>query len=202
MRLSNGAVAILISATALLVSGYMAWNARSSLGVASSALDVSRDALDLQKEHNRVSVRPALNLSRQISFEGGDEGSLFRLKVENRGLGPANIRWSALFLNDERQSGWLRMLGNLGLEKAKHGNFYQLGRRHTLLPNDEIVLVELLDEASAHAANGNWNMGRLEIHFCYCSFYDDCWMAEWSGPTSPGYSTESCPRDRFRFDTP
>jgi hypothetical protein len=185
-------VAITLSVLALGLSGLGVWYTHRSVSVAEGSLEVASKALEMQ----RLSLRPTLELGREVSAP-------FTLKITNKGLGPARVRWSALFIDDVRQTGWIDSMKFLGLEEGRIGGLTQLGQTHVLQPGEEQVILRIEDKPGHIAFNSAYNQSRVVLKYCYCSLYGDCWMTIWHYQNKDEEElVDECPRDNFVFKTP
>lgn len=95
-KLSHYAV-VVIATLAVIVS---IWQVR-----------ISERQLEIQREHNRLTVKPYLTISQTLS---GEQSEL-ELTIKNKGFGPAKINILELYYQGQTYDSWIPLLSKLGL---------------------------------------------------------------------------------------
>src|SRR5439155_2539992 len=166
----------------------------------SASLQLTKEALDLTREHDRLSTRPKVAFSRSPGLKFGSTGEQgILVTLTNEGLGPAQVRWSGLYLDGVAQRSWAQFFTTLGA-KQHQGTYFQIGRSFWL---KEGSLIDLLREERTDSAapfNIAFNQGRIDFRICYCSLYDECWMS-WIQNIKPREDTpiKDCPPEDLGF---
>lgn len=138
-----------------------------------SALAVSILDTSSQRAESRAAVWPHLTVDVRYDSEG------FRLEVQNDGVGPARVRWSKMLLDGEEIADLdAAILATLGPEEAFSYDVYQAGglEQAVLASGDWHQYFFVPWEDRTRRLVNNWE-GRVTIETCYCSVYDDCWIA-------------------------
>ena len=134
------------------------------------------------RRHNRLSVRPQLDLKLEVS--SGKAGWV----LSNVGVGPAIPRAFEIFSSSERLTSWAEFPHHVGLrdsfcgsiETFQYGEFIPPGNKRRLFwVNDLSSTQQLLTEVN-----------KISMELCYCSIYEDCWTVHW--PTRGAQVPEHC----------
>lgn len=142
----------------------------AAVAVAIAALVVSVYTAFLEREHQRLSVKPRM----QISFYYNDVGAGWTLS--NLGIGPAHVVWSEALVDGVAQPHWpgvtaaMRIKSNAAFEFTvpNPGSFQSAGATAPLMfARDPVLRQELID-----------GRARLNFRICFCSLYDECWLTE------------------------
>ncbi len=146
--------------------------ALASAAIASCSLVLTYWTALQQRQHDRLSVVPYLRTSFYYSQEKG-----LTLELSNSGIGPAKLHQYQVYLDGKRLDTWDSLVLAYLPETASTGSVqYQalvgrgvLGSQKSVTmfgTKDPLIATKLRDGAS-----------RLSFHICYCSFYDECWIA-------------------------
>jgi len=154
---------------------------------ATAAVAVSVYEARIDRAHQRVSVWPYLGQSNSLTA-----GSPYRRTVSNVGIGPARIRSFQVRVDGTVRRGWPEVVRALTGDSASGRIVYSsLGRGDVLLPGQTLELLTLPPGATATAFWREAQGDRLSTRICYCSLYDECWLAE-SGAGEPR-PARACP---------
>lgn len=152
----------------------------ASLIVAAAAFGLSVWQVWVTQNHNRLSVKPQVQISRYLSLS--PEATLVGLRVVNNGFGPATVRGSLLNFKGKDLGPIIRPtwhqidsdtepLGKLGRSLFPNGTFLPAGERFGLLTLTEV------NKRQVDAFRDLSDL--LKLRICYCSAYDECWTATW-----------------------
>jgi hypothetical protein len=170
------------------------WISFAALIVAGCALFFTIREFRTAREHDRLSVRPWLNLD----FAYDETGVGWRLATQ--GLGPARIEMFEVTVDGKPQTSWQAVSGALGLPPLtgnwKHANLGPL----TLNPNQASSLFWVPSGTLADALLANNR--RVQMRICYCSYYDECSLLSWNAGGVDTQSVPSCPRPSVVFNEP
>lgn len=151
----------------------------SAVVIGICALGVSLYEAGLMREEQRSAVLPLVEISRSYYTEGLDSDR-WRLKINvgNVGIGPARVRDFRVLVDGAPHANWASMLRALsGSDDAiSYGHSTINGR--TIPPDTDIVVFDLND--TEHAATIGEAFDRLELQACYCSVFDECWIATYT----------------------
>ena len=157
-----------------------------AIGLSICALLVSVFEVSAIRDETRFQVWPFIAIGTGYSSEG------FRILVENKGVGPAKIRDVSFTFDGERleapsQSAMFNALIERTLgeeEKFDYGLYRMSDLEGGVMSADESTdLFAVPWENSTGRIRrlaGIWQE-RLFVTVCYCSVYEDCWLAELNG---------------------
>jgi hypothetical protein len=151
----------------------------SLLALATSAYQsmLMRDQTRLMQVESRASVWPSVAIGENDTHTATDDA--FTWRVDNNGVGPAKIESVQVSVDGKPFRNWKDISAALLPEHPFHAG--QSSINGTVLPaslNREttIELVKLTDPVLARAFHDA--QSRFKITICYCSVYDDCWIAD------------------------
>jgi hypothetical protein len=151
----------------------------------------------LMQGEARASVWPYLAIGYRLSEEG--EGRGYTWQISNDGVGPARIESVTVTLDGKPVRHWRELLGALfgdGDVPATYSQVY--GRVLPPSTNRETTIdaLHLLDMAQAKAFFAAQD--RIGMTICYCSVYDDCWIARKQDPNVQ--PAKRCDRSGEQFE--
>ncbi len=170
----------------------------SAVVIGVCALGVSLYETKLMREQQRAAVLPMLELARShyTVYEGdASEWKLF-LHAENVGIGPARVRDFTVTVDGQPHPTWgSAMQALVGSDvPVEYGHSSINGRT---IPAEKLIR---MFELSNTELTGKIleNFDRLDYEACFCSVFDECWTASYSGF---GASTpvESCSSSEDSF---
>ena len=138
----------------------------------------------LQKQV-RASAWPAVALGINQSYQQGrdeqgqpaDSGE-FEILVKNDGVGPALLRTASVKLDGQAVATWDALFQRVLGHRPQHlhtAAFTRLVLPASVNRDTAISAMKVSDAADAHALGEA--LGRIEIDVCYCSIYEECWIA-------------------------
>lgn len=153
------------------------------------ALFVSVLEVSSIRSEQRMGVWPYVDVSTSYNAEG------FTVSATNKGIGPARVRFMSMSLDDQPVDDLDTMIqGILGPERAFSYDVYRASNPtgSVLSPDERTTLfgVPWTDDSRALVEE----LGSFSLSLCYCSVYDDCWVARMNqGDPEP---VSSCPSSR------
>lgn len=169
----------------------------SAVFIGVCALVVSLYETRLMRQEQRSAVLPIIELGRS-HYVAGDDEDRWRLSLHtsNVGIGPARILDFHVTVDGEPHLTWgSAMQALVGTDQeVRYGQSSVNGR--TLPPDREIVMFDLSDEQYAPKIVDEFE--RLDFEACYCSVFDECWTASYSGFGSHA-AVDECRRDETSF---
>ena len=158
-------------------------NVASTLALAVSifALAIGAWQTRLMQSQARASVWPHLSIGYTYNSKVDENG--FVWNVDNNGVGPARIDTVEVALDGRPMKTWKDVLKALGF----HGELRVSTTSFSgdVIPpslNRETAISAIrINEADA-AALFKAAVPRFTMDICYCSVYDDCWIAHWQNP--------------------
>ncbi|MBT8078504.1 MAG: hypothetical protein KJO31_07990 [Gammaproteobacteria bacterium] len=177
-------------------NSFSRWLARPETLVALSALLLSLCGLfvavyeaSLMRKSERASVWPFVQVSPSLTDER------IAVWVQNTGVGPARVQAASLQLNNETVARWSELLEALPArgdvdtyESMLNGRVLPAGSE----PEDVFRLLRDGSENNRALAAAFWTLireGDLDLTVCYCSVYDECWIASLQDTIRPERDT-------------
>ncbi len=131
---------------------------------------------ELMQKQSRASVWPYISLGENSTNRHGEEA--FTWRIDNNGVGPAKIESVVVSLDGKPYTTWDKVFAALKPDMPFHGA--QSSVNGTVLPpslNRETT-VEMVKPSDPQLARAVLEAkDRFQIQVCYCSVYDDCWIA-------------------------
>jgi hypothetical protein len=151
----GSAVAVIVSALALFVSFYQA---------------------KIAERQAHASVWPYVSIDYDINDQGDRSGFIWT--VQNNGLGPALIQSVIVSVDGQPQQDWKGVCRALGIKENFASTMSEVSGR--VLPPDtnRETTIDAIHVISPGVAKVFFeNRKRLSMEICYCSVYEECWVA-------------------------
>ena len=151
----------------------------------------------LMQNQSRASVWPYVAIGYRINDEGESRG--YTWQISNDGVGPARIESVTMTLDGKPVRHWRELFHALYGDVDVPATYSQVyGRVLPPSTNRETTIdaLHLLDMAQANAFFAAQD--RIEMTICYCSVYDDCWIARKQNPNVE--PTARCDRSGAQFE--
>jgi hypothetical protein len=151
----------------------------------------------LMQSQSRASVWPYVAIGYSINDEGGDRG--YTWQISNDGVGPARIESVTMTLDGKPVRHWRELFRALFGDADVPATYSQVyGRVLPPSTNRETTIdaLHLTDMAQAKAFFAAQD--RIDMTICYCSVYDDCWIARKQDPIVQ--PAASCERSGEQFE--
>ena len=135
----------------------------------------------LMQSQSRASVWPYVSIGYAIDDAGESRG--YTWQIGNDGVGPARIESVEVTLDGKPVHHWRELFRALLGDVAVPATYSQIyGRVLPPSTNRETTIdaLHLTDMAQARAFFAAQD--RIDMTICYCSVYDDCWLARRSDP--------------------
>ncbi len=167
---------VLVSITAMVT-------AVAAVVVAILQTQVMREEAMMEREHQRLSVMPAV-LVYTGSHIGDTEGS-FSVGLVNQGIGPAVLEGFSVEVEGSSARGWQEIIASgtddqvhiAGDKRNVDGVTLSAATAGTFIPAGESLVPIKLDTTPENAALLRKFSENLVVSVCYCSLYKECWMA-------------------------
>lgn len=134
---------------------------------------------ELMQKQSRASVWPYLSLGENSTNKRGEEA--FTWRIDNNGVGPARIESVVVSVDGKPYTTWAKAYHALSPDLPFHGA--QSSANGVVLPpslNRETT-IEMFKPSDAALARATIDgKDRFGIQVCYCSVYDECWVAKLS----------------------
>jgi hypothetical protein len=149
-----------------------------ALAVSIFALAIGAWQTRLMQGQAHASVWPFVALG--YTYNSNTDANGFVLHVDNNGVGPAKVEMVTLSVDGKPMKRWADVLAALGVS--------QLPNMSTTSLNGDVIPPNLNRETTIQALRINERevatlfkgaIARFEMDICYCSVYDECWVAHW-----------------------
>jgi hypothetical protein len=134
------------------------------------------------RKHARLSVRPLVTISGTYNENGSG------WKLGNEGFGPALVRWFEVTVDGSPVQNWREFIKAVGLPKDTFFRYWVPQRATSFSPQEPRELFWVAPGPADKALRST--QAKITMRMCYCSLYDECWLAT-GGPNVPPY--QSCP---------
>jgi len=106
----------------------------------------------------------------------------FVIGMVNAGVGPALIRYFAVRIDGKPVRSWREFLAAISEDEAvRRAPFHEgiiNGSGWVMAPQVPVTAFSTETPEAVNAlAPPAWN--RIQISFCYCSIFNDCWLSDW-----------------------
>lgn len=149
-----------------------------ALAVSIFALAIGAWQTRLMQSQARASVWPHLEIGYTYNSNVDENGFLWR--IDNNGVGPARIETVRVTFDGKPLKKWDDAVAALGFKGPQHYSTSSLDGE--VIPpslNRETAIEALRVNQRDLAAAVKQNATRFGMDICYCSVYDDCWIAHW-----------------------
>ncbi len=135
----------------------------------------------LMQSQSRASVWPYLSIGYSINDQGEKQG--YTWEISNDGVGPARIQSVVMSVDDNPAHSWKDVFRAIFGNVPVDATYSQIFGR-VVAPNTNrdttIEALHLTNLAQAKVFYAQQN--RLKMEICYCSVYDECWVARQQDP--------------------
>ena len=149
-----------------------------ALAVSIFALAIGAWQTRLMQGQARASVWPHLSIGYTYNSNMDENGFIWR--VDNTGVGPARIESISLTLDGKPMKTWSDVLHALGFAGQMRVSTTSLSGE--VIPpslNRETAIDTIRINERVPAKTFKEAIDRFRMDVCYCSVYDDCWVAHW-----------------------
>ena len=165
-----------------------------ALTVSIFALAIGAWQTRLMQSQARASVWPHLEVGYTYNSNVDENGFIWR--IDNNGVGPARVESVTMTLDGKPMKHWNDVMHALAFDGTLHIATTSLAgevippslNRETAI---EAIRINQRDIATVFKTGS----ARFTMDVCYCSVYDDCWVAHWQ-------KTKSEPVDRCDENKP
>lgn len=142
------------------------------------------------RKQSAAAVWPYVQLLTWDSLDTGEE--VFRLSMTNAGVGPARIETMRLRLKGEAAVTWDEALPAL-VEgpPPRFGRMSVVGR--VMRPGESVDMMSTSDPRLVRALHDIVVQGEGSLEYCYCSIFDDCWLADIRSEIAQPTAIDECP---------
>lgn len=119
-------------------------------------------------------------LSIGYTYTSGVDADAFLWTIDNNGVGPALVQSVSMRLDGKPMRNWNEVLVALG--SKQRANMATTSFAGSVIPpstNRETTISAIRANDHDVAALFKGAIQRFRMDICYCSVYDDCWVAHW-----------------------
>lgn len=142
------------------------------------------------RQHTAAAVWPFV----QVMIEDYDRGDAagFSLALTNSGVGPAKMQDVRVSVDGNVTRDWSELVAIVGgdPEAAISRNFIS---NRVLRPDETVVIFGTTDAALARKLVGAISKPRGVLTYCYCSIFDECWLADTRMELQTREIVDACP---------
>ena len=124
-------------------------------------------------------------------YDTGDEAA-FAISFMNAGVGPARVDSVVLELNGEHIRDWVRAVTIVGGDADSDVSRNFIGGR-VLRPEETVDMIRTTDADLARRFQAAIAGPDKYIAYCYCSIFDECWLADSRKDLQNPEPVEMCP---------
>jgi len=142
------------------------------------------------RQQTAAAVWPFVQFSTEDSDSG--ESAEFTIYFSNTGVGPARMRTMQLVFDGEPIRDWEHAVTQLGGQLTDHVSRNFVSNR-VLSPDEKVVSFSTTDPNLARQFRATVANPANFIAFCYCSIFDECWLADSRKDLQNPEAVEDCP---------
>lgn len=142
------------------------------------------------RQQTSAAVWPFVQIS-VADFDSGEDAG-FTLSFTNSGVGPALVRSLRVVVDGEPMRDWAHVVGHLGGTLDDQVGRNSISHR-VLSPAERVDLISVTDPALARRFQAVIGNPENSISYCYCSIFDDCWLADSRHQPLTPKSVDACP---------
>lgn len=112
-----------------------------------------------------------------INDTNTSESAYIKISLDNVGVGPAKMQGVLLNYKGEFMRDWdsfIRKFDDQAALGVTYGKSDVYDR--VLAPDESLVIFQTSDRELAQRLQATIYQGELELSYCYCSIFDDCWL--------------------------
>lgn len=146
--------------------------ALSAVLIGACGLFISLYEASLMRQNQRAAVWPRVAVGFNIS------DTLVTFIAENAGVGPARVQSAEIRHNDSTLVNWIDLLRRTSAGSLSVSSNLNLVNGRVMSPEKriEFATFDFREEENAEALADSILRGSTDVHACYCSVYDECWI--------------------------
>jgi hypothetical protein len=152
-----------------------------AIAVSVFALALGAYQTRLMQSQARAGVWPFVSIG--YTYSSNVDKDAFIWSVNNNGVGPAKVEWVTVKLDDKPMKHWQDVLEALGANASVSMATSSLDGE--VIPpntNRETTVQPIKINEREVAKLFKTAEHRFKMDICYCSVYDECWIAHWQKP--------------------
>lgn len=130
----------------------------------------------------------------QMMFEDYDTGDAagFSIAFTNVGVGPAKMQDVRVIVDGNAVRNWSELVASVGGDTGAEVNRTFISDR-VLRPEETVEVFSTTDIELARKLFDAISKARSSLSFCYCSIFDECWLADSREDLQAPKLVEACP---------
>jgi len=142
------------------------------------------------RKQTSAAVWPYVQVS--VNDFATDESGLFEVSLSNAGVGPADIRAMRVTFGGQPWTSWRDVV--LAANDGATAEFRQTASTNRVLrPGEQVVIFGTDDLGLVTAFRSAVANRSSAIEYCYCSIFDECWVADSRQPDVRPEPATQCP---------
>lgn len=142
------------------------------------------------RQQTAAAVWPFVQLILE-DYDTGEEAA-FSLSFTNAGVGPAKMQDVRLSVNGTVTRNWSELVASVGGDDSAAVNRSFISDR-VLRPDEKVVVFSTTDAELARKLVGAVSKPKGVLTFCYCSIFDECWLADSNKDLHAPELVDACP---------
>jgi hypothetical protein len=142
------------------------------------------------RQQTAAAVWPFVQFATEDSDSG--ESAAFTMYFTNTGVGPARMRTMRLAIDGEPIRDWDHAVTLFGGQLADHVSRNFVSNR-ILSPHEKVVAFSTTEPDLARRFRASVANSGSFIAFCYCSIFDECWLADSRIDLQNPEAVKNCP---------
>ncbi|MGI9233948.1 MAG: hypothetical protein ACR2RD_09995 [Woeseiaceae bacterium] len=142
------------------------------------------------RQQTAAAVWPFVQIS-IADYDTGDSAG-FTMSFKNAGVGPARIRTVRLIIDGQPMRDWTHVVEHLGgtLDDSVGRSFVS---DRVLSPDEKVDMISVTDTDLARRFQTAIAGSENALSYCYCSIFDECWLADSRRDVLNPEPVEACP---------
>lgn len=168
-----------------------------ALAVSVFALAIGTWQTRLMQSQARAGVWPYLSIG--YTYTNNVDSNAFIWTIDNNGVGPARVQSVTVGVDGKRMRNWDEVLSALGTPKRP--SMATTSFAGSVIPpstNRETTIAAIRVNDRELGLLFKNAIERFQMDICYCSVYDDCWVAHWQRWQVD--AVDRCPVDGVQFE--
>jgi hypothetical protein len=142
------------------------------------------------RQQTAAAVWPFVQLMIE-DYDTGDEAG-FSIAFMNAGVGPAKVAGVRLVLDGEVARDWVQAVDIVGGDADSSVSRTFIGGR-VLRPEETVEMIRTTDRDLARLFQAAIARPEKHITYCYCSIFEECWLADSRKDLQSPEPVEMCP---------
>ncbi len=142
------------------------------------------------RQQTAAAVWPFVQLMVE-NYDTGEEAG-FSFAFTNAGVGPAKMQDVRVTVDGRVARDWRELVESVegNTDAPVNRNFIS---DRVLRPDETVAVFGTTDADLARKMVGAISKPRSTLEYCYCSIFDECWLADSRKATQPPEAVEACP---------